>query len=778
MADGTLKEHNTVSANGGPAAAEAQAAPKDSFVIRPAPTAVPNQSGDNIYQAENAAPYAEAAQSGTSGGIQVSSAMLCGNISLLSEEDFIRASDTYNLVIAGEGGPPCRPSRKIHYYETVPTEEKFSQLFDAFDIDTVWYISGYADCQNGMRDEMKTLDSIIDACVKNAVSKLVVVTSIESLNFQPKYDIMGQVASRAYASGESFAVAQLENYIRYCAKSQGIKTIILRTPYIASESNRSSFLGCIFSSILHGEKLVFPYCPENKIDFLSSSDLMELFLDISEESADSTATYSVASGYHYTWKDLENEILKAKPDAVIEYEDKVNFISVQSYSIELKRKYGFIPMDNVLNAFPAAFELYKEMVRKKSWAKVLFRKIGDTILSNALGYVELAVLFLLAEFLVRKTASSVYFKYVDIRLFYVLIMGTTHGTLPGILAGVLAGVALFFGYRDIGINGTMLFYNIENWLPFVVYLMTGSITGYISTVRRQKNEFLQKENSLLRDKYLFLNDVYHGAIANKSEYKRQILGYKDSFGVIFQAVRKLDSILPHEIFMNGIQTMEDILKNHSIAIYTVDSWQKYGRLAASSGDILAELPKSLEIATVQPVYDTVLAGQTWKNTGLLPGLPMYAYGICEKDKVSLLIFVYDASPEQMSLYYLNLFSILCNLIKLSFIRALEYQRAIEQEKYYPGTLVVIPSYFRELLNTQKELAEAGLASYALIRFETKDKEYISSSLKGLVRNNDIVGADDDGSLFLILTQTTRKSISIVGERLDKNGLKYEIVSGN
>ena len=42
----------------------------------------------------------------------------------------------------------------------------------------------------------------------------------------------------------------------------------------------------------------------------------------------------------------------------------------------------------------------------------------------------------------------------------------------------------------------------------------------------------------------------------------------------------------------------------------------------------------------------------------------------------------------------------------------------------------------------------------------------------------IIGADDDGSLFLILTQTNRQSISIVGERLDKNGLKYEIVSGN
>ena len=182
MADGTLKEKSVGSASGCPAAREAQGAAKEPSVIRPAPIGASSRAESSIYQAENASSYAEAAQAGASSGIQVTSAMLCGNISLLSEEDILRASDAYNLVIAGEGGLPFHLGRKIHYYETIPTEEKFSQLFDAFDIDTVWYISGYADCQNGMHDEMKILDSIMDTCVKNAVSKLIVVTSIDSFN--------------------------------------------------------------------------------------------------------------------------------------------------------------------------------------------------------------------------------------------------------------------------------------------------------------------------------------------------------------------------------------------------------------------------------------------------------------------------------------------------------------------------------------------------------------------------------------------------------------------
>ena len=760
------------------AAPAAEATPAEAFVIHPMPLDELTRSEDGIYS-ENTVPYVDTLiREKSTNNIQVSCAMICGNVSLLSKEAVKKVTDTYRLVIVGTENKPAVSGQKAHYYDTVPTDEKFQQLFDAFDIDAVWYISGYADGQDGMHDEYKRLECIMEACVQNAVSKLIVVSSVESLNYQSRYDIIGRASGRSYASGGAFASAQLENFIRYYARSYGLKTIILRAPYIASESNESNFLGEIYARMYHGEKLTFPYAPENKVDFLSVSDLMELLMDISEESADDTATYSVASGYHHTWKDLENEVLKIAPETVISHEENVNFIAVQSYSIELKRKYGFIAMDDVLDSFAEGYQHYRKSVQKESWARSFLQKARETLLSDLMGYIELVVFFLLAEFLVKETDSSVYFNYVDIRLFYVMIMGTIYGTRIGILAGILAGIALFFGYRQVGINGTMLFYNIDNWLPFVLYLITGSITGYVSTVRRQNNEFLQKENELLREKYLFLNDVYHGAIENKGEYKRQILGYMDSFGVIFQAVKRLDSVLPQEIFMNGIQTMEGILKNHSIAIYTIDDWQRYGRLTASSGELQGRLPKSIEISTVAPVYDAVQKGEVWKNAGLLRDMPMYAYGVCEGENVSLMIFIYDASPEQMSLYYLNLFSILCNLIKLSFIRALEYQRAIEQEKYYPDTLVVIPSYFEELLNAQKKLMEAGLASYVLIRFESKDKAFISDSLQGLIRNSDIIGADDEGSLFLILTQIIPGSIQSVTERLEPKGLKFKIISGN
>ena len=69
---------------------------------------------------------------------------------------------------------------------------------------------------------------------------------------------------------------------------------------------------------------------------------------------------------------------------------------------------------------------------------------------------------------------------------------------------------------------------------------------------------------------------------NKGEYKKQILGFKDSFGRIFDAVQRLDNILPQSIFMEALLTMEDILENRSIAIYSVDQYERFGRLVVLS----------------------------------------------------------------------------------------------------------------------------------------------------------------------------------------------------
>lgn len=375
----------------------------------------------------------------------------------------------------------------------------------------------------------------------------------------------------------------------------------------------------------------------------------------------------------------------------------------------------------------------------------------------------------------RLTSDYVYFKFVDVRLLYIVIMGTMYGMKAGWIAAGLECIVLVRQYALLRVSGTLLFYNIENRIPFVVYLMAGSITGYIRNKKADEIAFSKKEYSLLKDKYLFLNDVYHGAIENKGEYKKQILGFKDSFGKIFDAVQRLDSQLPETIFLEGLGVMENILENHSVAIYMLDSWQRFGRLAVCSSSQLSKLTKSIRISEYQELYDVVSKGEVWKNTELREDVPMYACGVFQEKEMVLLITLQEAGAEQYGMHYMNIFKILCGLVQTSFFRALEYERATERGTYYEGTSIVYPERLKQMVSVQEDMRQAGVADYMLIRFKEREKEKLSEKLAGLVRASDVIGADENGALYLLLIQTNKKNYRYIRERLESHKLEFELV---
>ena len=60
-----------------------------------------------------------------------------------------------------------------------------------------------------------------------------------------------------------------------------------------------------------------------------------------------------------------------------------------------------------------------------------------------------------------------------------------------------------------------------------------------------------------------MQEMYQETLQDKRQYKKQILGSRDSFGKIFDITRKLDVIQPQKLFMETIRVMEDVLENHN-----------------------------------------------------------------------------------------------------------------------------------------------------------------------------------------------------------------------
>lgn len=709
--------------------------------------------------------------------------LLCGKVDLLEYEALKQVARFYNVVVTGESLnsdlAKKRVSRKIHIYSEEPTSESFPRLIYSFSPDVVWYFSGYVDGGNGLDNEIKKLEELIERCKVNDIKKLVVVSSINSLNYTIVNENSNTPVIR-YETQTAHDCAAFEKLVDYTSARNNIKTVLLRVPYITNRTNRTNYLGSLFSRISDKKSVEFPYNEKQLIDFLSSEDLIKLLISVTEETLDEASAYTVFSGFDHVYGDLGDSLKRCDDSARVKYDRPSVYvidIDKENEDKRLRVNYGFIARDDVLRDIEASYDAYRRATDYRSPFMEKIRDILSRLTGNTVKVIELVLLFVIVQVLLRYTTDSVYFRYVDLRLFYVVIMGVTHGMLTGMIAGVLECISLILDYAATGVTGTMLFYNVDYWLPFAIYIMTGSITGYLTSARENKLKFMEEESFALQDKYLFLNDVYMSVIDNKEEYKRQILGYQDSFGKIFETVEKLDSSLPADIFMNGVYTLEHILNNHSIAIYTMDDYQKYLRLVACSREMSHKLTNSVSINDFRLIYDTLLNNETWKNTEFLDGLPVYAYAIVENNLVRLMIVVFDASPEQLGLYYMNLFTIMCNLIKVSFKRALEYQDAIESEKFHKGTGILLPEYFMKELESQRRMSDAGVASYILIEVAADNVISLDRHIQGLIRHSDYAGTGTDGKAYVLFTQTTRDIFEVVGKRLREHDIEFTIVEG-
>lgn len=126
---------------------------------------------------------------------------------------------------------------------------------------------------------------------------------------------------------------------------------------------------------------------------------------------------------------------------------------------------------------------------------------------------------------------------IDLRLVYIVLFSSLYGINYGLAAAGLETLSLLAAYTKTGIGWTTLFYEPSNWIPFIFYFAVGAICGYIRLKNRDNIQFMKEENKLILDKFLFMREMYQETLSDKRQYKKQILGSRDSFGKIFDITK-------------------------------------------------------------------------------------------------------------------------------------------------------------------------------------------------------------------------------------------------
>jgi UDP-glucose 4-epimerase len=329
----------------------------------------------------------------------------------------------------------------------------------------------------------------------------------------------------------------------------------------------------------------------------------------------------------------------------------------------------------------------------------------------------------------------------------------------------------------------IILYNPENWFPFALYLVIGTVMGYASDKNRCASadasgriQNLERENG---DMSVLLTE----AVENNEQYKNQILGHRDSFGKIFNVVRKLNGEVQENILSEAVNILEGLLDNRSIAVYSMSANGAYARLVVSSKALTGTVTKSIKMSEFAPLnFNTPpppppnTPSRVWVNRDLLPDCPAFCAPIYSGNVLIALVLVMEADSDQMSLYHHNLFTILCGLIQDALVRAIKYNNENKDKRYIAGTGILKPDVFQQIYDANLKMAEQGKLRLKIVLVEPDGESFddFAVKLENCVRDTDVIGKIRKDLFAIILTQIDNDNLQNVLGRLEKAGLKKSL----
>lgn len=700
---------------------------------------------------------------------------ITGRLKSISTSLVDRLASSYQVVLASEDFNRTTIGEKSKSFSEPIGSQGFNKLFTTYSFNTVLYFCGRPD-EKCVFDDMKGLEATLKACSDHDVEQVIVVSSTYVYSGLTEPDEETQPVPN---DASSVLLYSLEKLCEAYRENNALKVLILRVPVLFGMYEEESFIGNIAKQIETKKFAHINGLPNQHVDFLSQDDLAELLKRIMLEWPSDLTNINIPGAKQMTLQELGNVLKQIVPATRISFSEKSALIYPPVSSGIAREIFEWSPVISIEDDIT---DIIKNIgSHKMSAFKKLKKKIYDYFgtKNNIVMVIELVIGYLLMELLNRLTSTTSQFIFVDFRLLFVVLLGTLHGLNVGIAAAVLASISLTLGFMNDGADWTMLIYNVDNWLPYAAYLITGAITGYTCDKRANEYTYLKEEWVDLDARYKFLNEVYNSSLQNKNQFKKQIISYRDSFGRIFEITKRLNTVLPEAIFKEALLALEDILENQTISIYSVVENSKFGRLRVSSKKILNTAPKSFDLTKHDKLVDELRAEQVWKNTEMIPSYPDYVYPIySEEGSLALLVIVSKVTHEQMAMYFENLLKIVCSLIQEALLRAKNYNEKFSDEFYIQGTKILKRDAFRDVLRVKAQMEEVAISEYSLLSVAaSKDNIVeIGERLQKYLRESDIIGEGDGNQLYIILSQANESDIPYILSRLEKAGLSFSQVS--
>jgi len=684
--------------------------------------------------------------------------LITGKLSSLNREAVNPLASTHKVACAADDLIQGQFGSNVTPFRVSPRDPDFEKIIQSYHFEAVLFFSEPMYLGDDTYSEFDALERCLRLCARHNINRvLFFYPNIHTADHKNELSIL------------------YESCLHLCAfyrSHMAMSVVTAAVPNIYGWGENGSIISRVLQEAEQKAFVHFRGQSEHLCGFLAAADLGKLLPRLCENWPTGCDWFQIPPADILSLGEVGDLLKKQYPTLRLSYSPS-EFLENTSYSDTVTAgEYGWHPVRHLEQELPL-------MERKRKEASTQTQQtLGDRFYSFAekhpviIHTLELILGFVLMEFLVKITDTTAQFRYVDFRLLYVVLLGTLHGIRSGLAAAALASVSLLAAMVMGHSAWYAVAYDIDTWLPFIFLFLIGAVTGYTKDRFIADNKFLVREKDTLEEKYVLLSEFYASALSNKKQYKTQIVSYQDSFGRLFEISKNLDSTLADEVYAEALHALEGILDNRSVCIYKIDANSQYGRLIACSKEMRDIVGKSAKLTDYPRMTDNLADGEVWVNRERLENYPEYAYPVYERDTLVALILIRKASYEQMAVYYENLVKIVCGLVKISLIRALDFTRRTEAEMYLPGTFVLNADHFARLLETKEKMSRSGTAEHTLIKLDIPRQELaeISARVSTVIRSTDVLGLGHDGQLYLLLSQTNRENAQLVLMRIQNRGI--------
>ncbi len=710
-------------------------------------------------------------------------------------ERFIRDRHSVSIIDVRKITNSSLSRSAYKHYNLKNADPECLKIFESNSFEVVIYIP-----DNETGNDFSGLKNILELSAKTNVKRIIFISST-SVYGDTKGKIASEESEVKIDNSSKLNYSLGEYYCIRFGKTKNINTLILRLSDVygprqdpASGVSAWSVLNIssIINNAIKNKKTVIPFPPGKTYDFIYVDDAVDAIYRFNAN-RNLNGIFNISSGQEISTGSLIKDITLLKGDVKIKYEPRAEKDSATHSAIDnsrAKKTVEWEPSVSLKEGLKNTFQWLSENIVKKRDKKKPVEKEAETVKKTVksqgwktvVAVLENILLFAIFAFL-QNGEMLFDIKLPDIRIeymiIYIILIGVIWGQVQAYLAMILASALFIITSMLSGADLITFFYIPSNLVQLALYLLVGIITGY--TIERKNREIITRDANFLglRNKYLFLLDIYNQTKLVKNELESQVINAEDSFSTIYNIIQEVDSLEIERVFSGAIGAIERVMKTSKVSIYVTgtNGNNDFIRLKARSLALAGKVPNSFKISDFVQIKEVIDKKRYYANRVLEAGIPILMAPVLNGEKVIAIIMVHETGFENITRRYENLFLTVTGLISNSLKRAYFFEKSLEDKRYLPDTKILTADTFEKVFAEVRNHREELDMSYALLKVLDGGKNYLQiyKSIASGIRENDYIGTDNKNNLFILLSNTSNNYAGLVIERLQSKGVNCEFV---